>query len=349
MSDASHSQLREFLRALFPWAVWIGLIAGSGIVLAVALRVPGAFLWGSGLVAVVLVLFRWALDFYRLRSIQRLFFSHHMLPVTSEKLKGFTPWSASRDLRTVLRAAVFEFQKTFKKMKETSLALEKFVGAKAAAQSTRNAARPALGGDLKAVFCLFADVRGFTSMTEKLRPEETVEILNRIFTALEEVLAQYGGEINKYIGDAIFAYFRCPYENEELAARNVLRAALRMQEAFDALNLKMRHSYSQPVEIGLGVGLTAGTAILGSVGSANRMEFTLIGDVVNLASRLCSIARPTEILVNEEMAEKVQEYFDMTALAPVELKGKSGIQVPYVIVGERLLLTKGLVGKGRRL
>jgi class 3 adenylate cyclase len=346
MPDSLHSPLHRLFRALFPWAAWAGLSLATGFVLYETFHVTGIFYWGTGITAVALLLYRWAQDAYRLMNILALFRHHHLLPPDFESPAAFWPWGPALGLRRVLRTAVAEYQRVSKKMKETTMALEKFVGATAAEKSMRSLGKPAMGGENKRVFCLFADVRGFTHMTERLKPEETVDVLNRIFTELESVITQYGGEINKYIGDAVFAHFRCPYHSEELAARNVLRASLRMQEAFDSLNIRLRQSYSQGIEIGLGIGITAGMAIQGSMGSPKRMEFTLIGDTVNLASRLCSIAKPGEILVNEEMAEMVQEYFDMTSQIPVELKGKSGFVVPYVIAGERLILTKGIAERG---
>jgi adenylate cyclase len=161
-----------------------------------------------------------------------------------------------------------------------------------------------------------------------------------MFTAMQEVITQNGGDINKYIGDAIFAYFRRPYGNEGDASKMVLRTALRMQDRFEILNRVYKTAYSQPVEIGLGVGITAGTAIVGNLGSANRMEFTLIGDTVNLASRLCGIAKHGQVLVNDEMADVCHDYFDMTALPAVQIKGKSGLITPFLVNGERLTMSR---------
>lgn len=191
---------------------------------------------------------------------------------------------------------------------------------------------------MRRVYVLFSDVRGFTHMTELLKPEETVEILNKMFSAMEEVITQNGGDINKYIGDAIFAYFRRPYGNEGEAAKMVLRTALRMQDRFEVLNQGFRKAYSQEIKIGLGIGITAGVAIQGNLGSSNRMEFTLIGDTVNMASRLCGIAEHGQILVNEEMANAAKEFFEMTALSPVRIKGKAEPQTPYSVMGERLTM-----------
>lgn len=113
-----------------------------------------------------------------------------------------------------------------------------------------------------------------------------------------------------------------------------------MQDRFEILNRVYKTAYSQPVEIGLGVGITAGTAIVGNLGSANRMEFTLIGDTVNLASRLCGIAKHGQVLVNDEMADVCHDYFDMTALPAVQIKGKSGLITPFLVNGERLTMSR---------
>jgi len=90
------------------------------------------------------------------------------------------------------------------------------------------------------------------------------------------------------------------------------------------------------VDIGLGIGITAGTAIMGNLGSANRMEYTLIGDTINLASRLCGIAKHGQILLNEEMAAVTRGQFELKALPAVPLKGKSGVHIPYEVLGERI-------------
>ena len=177
-------------------------------------------------------------------------------------------------------------------------------------------------------------------MTETIKPEETVDVLTKLFTAMEEVITQNGGDINKYIGDAIFAYFRRPYGNEGEAAKMVLRTALRMQDRFEILNKTFKVAYSQEVKIGLGIGITAGEAIMGNLGSANRMEFTLIGDTVNMASRLCGIAEHGQVLVNEEMARAAKDYFQMTPLPAVRIKGKSEPQTPYAVLNERLTMER---------
>ncbi len=273
-------------------------------------------------------------------DLQTTFLESQMLPSKYERVKNSFPWTLGENQRLIIRTAAAEYRNLVDRAKETQKTLERYVGSSVSDQAAQKAARFELGGELRRVYVLFSDIRGFTRMTEMLKPEETVEILNKMFTAMQEVITQNGGDINKYIGDAIFAYFRRPYGNEGDASKMVLRTALRMQDRFEILNRVYKTAYSQPVEIGLGVGITAGTAIVGNLGSANRMEFTLIGDTVNLASRLCGIAKHGQVLVNDEMADVCHDYFDMTALPAVQIKGKSGLITPFLVNGERLTMSR---------
>jgi class 3 adenylate cyclase len=273
-------------------------------------------------------------------DLQTSFLENQMLPSKYAKVKNYLPWTLGENQRRIIRTAAAEYRSLSDKARETQRTLERYVGTSVSAQAAQKAARFELGGELRRVYVLFSDIRGFTSMTEMLKPEETVDILNKMFTAMQEVITQNGGDINKYIGDAIFAYFRRPYGKEAEASKMVLRTALRMQDRFELLNNTYKIAYSKPVDIGLGVGVTAGTAIVGNLGSANRMEFTLIGDTVNLASRLCGIAKHGQILVNEEMADVCHDYFDLMALPAVQIKGKAGLVTPYLVNGERLTMSR---------
>jgi class 3 adenylate cyclase len=273
-------------------------------------------------------------------DLQTSFLENQMLPSKYERVKNYFPWTLGENQRLIIRTAAAEYRSLSDKARENQQTLERYVGSSVSAQAAQKAARFELGGELRRVYVLFSDIRGFTSMTEMLKPEETVDILNKMFTTMQEVITQNGGDINKYIGDAIFAYFRRPYSNEAEASKMVLRTALRMQDRFELLNKNYKIAYSKPVDIGLGVGITAGTAIVGNLGSANRMEFTLIGDTVNLASRLCGIAKHGQILVNEEMADVCHDYFDLMALPAVQIKGKTGLVTPYLVNGERLTMSR---------
>lgn len=238
--------------------------------------------------------------------------------------------------RELMDMATGRFQESEKKLSETRHILDKFVGTKASAFATQKGTKAVWEGELIRAIVLFSDVRGFTSMTEKLKTQETVRYLNRMFTELEEIIAFSGGEINKYIGDALMAYFPYPAESPEPSVKKSIQAALRMQDCFHQVQATFKDNYSESVHTGLGVGMAGGDVIIGNLGSARRMEFTLIGDTVNMASRLCALAEDGQILINQDLAHVAGDMFRMEALDPVKLKGKSGTHRPYSVMGERI-------------
>lgn len=310
-------------------------LAGAGMALA-------SRVFGWPVCLGLAVVFSWALALARAAVLEKDLAAAGLLPAGLGKERGAARLWPPAVRRRLLTAASLELTAKRNRIEELTKTLERYGGALLTEPSHRRAAQEELGGVLRPVFVLFSDVRGFTRMTESLRPEETVEILNTLFTAFEKEVREQGGEINKYIGDAAFAYFRRPYGDPTPAVRNVLRAALRMQERFLFHAERIRVCYSRPVEIGLGIGVAAGEAILGNLGSARRMEFTLIGDTVNLASRLCGMAKAGEILVNEEMAALAEESFLLERLPEVEIKGKSGTHRPSRVVGERFQFSRGM-------
>lgn len=246
-------------------------------------------------------------------------------PITLEKRK-----------KEFMDLASAQFSQNEKKLTETRYVLDRFVGTKGSQFATEKGRQAVWEGEVTRAIVLFSDVRGFTSMTEKLKPQETLRFLNRMFTEFEEVIAFSGGEINKFIGDAILSFFPFPVDNPEPAVKKALLAALRMQDAFHQIQGTFRETYSESVHTGLGVGMAGGEVIIGNLGSARRMEFTLIGDTVNLASRLCSIAEDGQVLVNQDLAHVAAESFRMEALEPVRLKGKTGTYRPYAVTGEKI-------------
>ncbi|HVZ79557.1 MAG TPA: adenylate/guanylate cyclase domain-containing protein [bacterium] len=329
------------LKAAFPMAVlWLLLTVGAGILAAQFIDDP-VIVEVLALMVGALLLFWWALLAWRIRNAvlletQDLFFTHQMVSYNFPKVTGSMPWNTALLMEKLVEGSAQEYRTLQEKAKLSNQTLEKYVGTSVTERATKKALGSELGGELRKVYVLFSDVRGFTSMTEQLKPEETVEILNKMFQGMEEVITQGGGDINKYIGDAIFAYFRRPYGNEEEPARAVLRTAIRMQDRFELLNQSFKVAYSREVKIGLGIGITAGEAIVGNLGSTNRMEFTLIGDTVNMASRLCGVAKHGQVLVNEEMAKACRDSFTLSPLSPMQIKGKSEMQTPYLVQGERL-------------
>ncbi len=156
-----------------------------------------------------------------------------------------------------------------------------------------------LGGVNQNITVLFADIRGFTRLSERAQPERIVQILNRYFTAMSEIIFQHGGTLDKYIGDGLMALFGAPRATPEDACHAVA-AAVAMQREMANINAELR---SQGLaEISIGIGLNTGEATVGYIGSERRSEYTAIGDNVNLAARLESNALPGQILLSEPTA-----------------------------------------------
>lgn len=255
----------------------------------------------------------------------------NLLPKDFLFLDSANPFEVRPLSEAAFKAALETVQNTEKTMVTMRYTLEKYVGSEASRQA--NSSSPSLGGQVQKVFILFCDIRGFTRMTEQLPPQETMRVLNQIYTALGSAIEEQGGEINKFIGDAILAYFRRTPGNEKADAKKVVKTALDMQNKFGKAVKASAELNAKSISIGLGIGLVAGEALMGNLGSRSRMEFTLIGDSVNLASRLCSIAPEWEILVNEELAMMVSDQFHIESRMPVQLKGRTEKTTPYCIMG----------------
>jgi len=165
------------------------------------------------------------------------------------------------------------------------------------------------------VSVLFSDISGFTAMSSTMRPREVVEMLNRYFPVMAEIVFRHEGTLEKYIGDALMAIWGAPAPHHDDADR-ALRAAIEMRRAVDRLNAELK----QPLEIH--VGLNAGPVAFGNIGSADYQQFAAIGDATNVASRVCSLAATGEILISETLRERLRDRYDLETLAPALVKGK---------------------------
>ena len=177
-----------------------------------------------------------------------------------------------------------------------------------------------LGGEEKEVTILFCDIRGFTALAEGLSPADVVELLNGYFEQMVKVVGHFEGMVDKFMGDALLALFGAPMPVGSEALRAVA-CSLAMQKAIERFNREGEILGRQPLSIGIGI--NTGPVIAGNVGSALRMEYTVIGDSVNVAARLQSVAKPGEILISEETFGRVQGLVLVTACEPIRLKGKS--------------------------
>lgn len=186
-----------------------------------------------------------------------------------------------------------------------------------------------LGGDKHTVTTLFCDIRGFTEIAERLAPIELVLMLNQHFTAMTEIVFRFEGTLDKYIGDEVMAVFGTPIAASDDAARCV-RAAMAMQAKNEELNA-LRTQAGQPA-FEIGIGINSGEAIVGYVGSPDRMEFTVVGDSVNVARRFCSIAGPGQVVIGEPTFALVESLVEARPTGSVLLKGKSAATHGYEIL-----------------
>ena len=177
-----------------------------------------------------------------------------------------------------------------------------------------------LGGRHKDIAVLFVDIRGFTTMSENLAPEEVVDILNEYFGVITDAIFKNKGTLDKFIGDAAMAVFNSPFDLDDYVYRAVMTAC-DIAKASEALGEKLMERFGKKVSYGIGV--NCGEAIIGNIGSSFRMDYTAIGDTVNTASRLESNAKAGEILISEEVKKRLEGRIETEDVGEIPLKGKS--------------------------
>ncbi len=181
------------------------------------------------------------------------------------------------------------------------------------------------------VTVLFADLSGFTAASEKLTPPDVVKMLNRLFGKLATAVFDYRGTLDKFMGDGMLAFFGAPIDAADHQERAV-RAALMMQQSVALLNADMPPDRHVRVRIGM----NSGPAVVGEMGSPERHDYTVIGDTVNLASRLeSSVAKPGQIVLGPTLGEAVKHVVSLERLPPVKLKGKELPVEPWLVLGLR--------------
>lgn len=177
-----------------------------------------------------------------------------------------------------------------------------------------------LGGENRHIAVLFVDIRGFTTMSESMQPEEVVEILNEYLSLTTKSIFDNGGTLDKFVGDATMAVFNAPFALDDYIFRAVC-TAWDMRAGADALADKFEKRFGKSVAFGIGV--NCGNAVVGNIGCELRMDYTAIGDTVNTAARLESNAKRGQILISEEVYEAVKDRVRVTPIGEIPLKGKS--------------------------
>jgi adenylate cyclase len=177
-----------------------------------------------------------------------------------------------------------------------------------------------LGGEKRRVAVLFSDIRGFTALSETMNADVMAKHLTEYFTEMVECVFRHGGTLDKFIGDAVMAQWGAPLAEADDADRAVA-AALDMMQELDVLNTRWR-AEGRP-ELKIGIGINYGDAFAGNIGSERRLEYTVIGDTVNTASRLCSKAGGGEIIISEDCRRALANPPALEELEPLVLKNKS--------------------------
>lgn len=200
-------------------------------------------------------------------------------------------------------------------------AMGKYISTDVMENVVKNIDNVKLGGKRAEVTILFADIRGFTSMSEKISAEEVSIILNEYFSVVEPIITKYNGVINKFIGDAVMAIFGEPIQDKNHVS-NAVKCANEMLKEVTKLREKWLNEGKPKIEIGIGI--NTGEAFVGNIGSEKRLEYTVIGDVVNLASRIESYNKvyKTSFLISAACYEKVRNIADVIKISDVSIRGK---------------------------
>jgi adenylate cyclase len=182
-----------------------------------------------------------------------------------------------------------------------------------------------LGGVEREITAMFADIRGFTSLSEKMTPHQVISFLNHYFGDMTDLIFEHEGTLDKYVGDALFAVWGSPLPDKDHAYKAV-KCALAIQ-----VKLKTQHRKDMP-KINLGIGICSGPAVVGNMGSKQRQEFTAIGDTVNTSSRLSGTASGGQIMITESTYKLIKDKVQAKKLEPLKVKGKEKELIVYEVI-----------------
>lgn len=190
------------------------------------------------------------------------------------------------------------------------------------------------GGELKEMTVLMSDIRGFTEFSEKLPPQEVVTLLNRYFTEMVQAIGENGGTVDKFIGDAVLAVFGWPVAREH-HEKLAVDAALAMKERLAALNVSLVKEGRSPIEIGIAI--NSGKAVAGNIGSQEKVQYTVIGDAVNLTSRMESGNKEygTDLIVSEPVYLAAKEWFKFKDIGEKPVRGRTEPVHIYQVLGRK--------------
>lgn len=192
----------------------------------------------------------------------------------------------------------------------------------------RSAAELKLGGTRQVISILFADIRGFSTFSENLDPEKLVEVINTYMTIASDAIHMQQGVIDKFLGDAVMALYNTPLRPQEDHALRAVRTAAAMMA-----DIRAHHEIVPPQDrLHFGVGVHTGEAVVGNVGSPDRLDYTAMGDSVNLSKRLQEVAKPMQVLLSDETYQLVKERVEVKELEPIQVKGRQAFTKIYELL-----------------
>ncbi|QQR60340.1 adenylate/guanylate cyclase domain-containing protein [Candidatus Uhrbacteria bacterium] len=205
--------------------------------------------------------------------------------------------------------------------KQIRAAFTRYVSPSVVEQLVREPERLKLGGDRRRMSVLFSDLRGFTTLSEGLTPEQLVDVLNTYLNEMTNIVFEEGGVLDKYIGDAVMAFWNAPLDQADHAARSV-RTAIRMRDKLEQMNKE--GAFPKGIELKVGVGVNTGDMVVGNIGADVRYDYTVIGDSVNLASRTESLCKEygVQIIITKNTLDMLDESYITRELDSVAVKGK---------------------------
>lgn len=229
-----------------------------------------------------------------------------------------------------ISAVIFSYITEKKEKKELYSAFSRYVSPNLVKDIMKDPSSLMLGGQKKEITILFSDIRGFTTLSEKMNPEELVELLNEYLSEMTEIVLKNKGLVDKFIGDAIMAFWNAPLEEKD---HEILacKTAVEMKEKLEELNKKW-HKKGLP-KLNIGIGIHTGKVIVGNMGSEKRFDYTAIGDDVNLCSRLEGLTKyyGVNIIISEDTKNKIKDEFKLRELDEVKVKGKDNSMKIYEI------------------
>ncbi|MCG7393771.1 adenylate/guanylate cyclase domain-containing protein [Microvirga sp. ACRRW] len=281
----------------------------------------GGVTWRTGFAVLFVVIF-FTVGSWLVLRVERIWLPP-VLPITAALAVFGTRFGLDYARERQLRHAVSE-------------AFSRYLSPDLVAQLARDPSALKLGGERRNLSILFCDVRGFTTLSEKLKdePERLTSLINRLLDPLSGAVLAEGGTIDKYMGDCVMAFWNAPLPSED-HPRRAVQAAMRMMEAVEVLNASLRREEGENAPVfAVGVGINTGDCVVGNVGSRWRYDYSVLGDTVNLASRLESLSKEYKVslILGPATADAVREDYVLIELDRIAVRGRATESAIYTVV-----------------